>query len=86
MNTVNFIFAVHNHQPVGNFEAVLEGCFANCYQPFLDILSEFPTVRMALHYSGPLLQFIQRKHPKYIDTLRLLAARNQVEFMGGGFY
>lgn len=86
MNTVRFIFAIHNHQPVGNFDHVLEKCFKDCYQPFLDLLAEYPSVRVALHYSGPLLQFIQKKHPYYIERLRTLAARGQVEIMGGGFY
>src|SRR2546428_634008 len=86
MNPVHFIFAVHNHQPVGNFEAVLGGCFKDFYLTVLDFVLEYSSVRLALDYSGPLLQFIEKRHPYYIERLRSLAARNQIELMGGGFY
>ena len=41
---------------------------------------------MGLHYSGPLLEWIERAHPEYFDRLRALVSSGQVEIVGGGFY
>ena len=77
---------LHAHQPVGNFADVLERCFQRAYLPFLQHLENHPAVRVAIHYSGPLLSWMETNHPEYFDLLRLLAARKQVEMVGGGFY
>jgi len=29
MNTITTVFAVHNHQPIGNFDSVFEEAFAH---------------------------------------------------------
>jgi alpha-amylase len=41
---------------------------------------------MGLHYSGPLLEWIERAHPEYFEKLRGLVRNGQVEIVGGGFY
>ena len=50
------------------------------------MLEKHPGVRMGLHYSGPLLVWIEKNHPEYFDQLRELVKRGQVEMIGGGFY
>jgi alpha-amylase/alpha-mannosidase (GH57 family) len=77
---------IHAHQPVGNFEDVLERCYQHSYLPFVQMLEKHPVVRMGLHYSGPLLIWIEKNHLEYFDLLRALIKRDQVEMVGGGFY
>lgn len=84
--TLRFVFALHNHQPVGNFDGVFEHAFRDSYGPFLDVLEQFPDIAVSLHTSGPLLEWLEQKKPDYIDRLRRLVQRGQVEIMGGGFY
>ncbi|MBZ5503022.1 MAG: DUF1925 domain-containing protein [Acidobacteriia bacterium] len=80
------VLLIHAHQPVGNFDDVLERAYATSYLPFLEVLARHPLVRMGLHYSGPLLEWIERAHPEYFDRLRALVRNGQVEMVGGGFY
>jgi len=80
------VLLIHAHQPVGNFDDVVERAYTDSYRPFIDLLLRHPTIRVGLHYSGPLLEWIESKHPDYFDRLRDLVARNQVEIVGGGFY
>jgi alpha-amylase len=80
------VLLIHAHQPVGNFEDVLERCYAQSYLPFVDVLARHPRVRIGLHYSGPLLEWIERAHPEYFEKLRRLVGNGQVEIAGGGFY
>ncbi len=77
---------LHAHQPVGNFENVLERCYQRAYLPFVEHLEKHAGIRAGLHYSGPLLAWIEKNHPEYFALLRLLVKRNQVEMVGGGFY
>jgi len=80
------VLLIHAHQPVGNFDDVLERAYAKSYLPFIEVLAKHPLIRIGLHYSGPLLEWIERTHPEYFDHLRALVARGQVEMVGGGFY
>jgi 4-alpha-glucanotransferase len=80
------VLLIHAHQPVGNFDDVLERAYRDSYLPFIEVLSRHPAVRMGLHYTGPLLEWIESKHPEYFDRLRALTERKQIEIVGGGFY
>ena len=86
MRKFELVLLIHAHQPVGNFDDVLERAYATSYLPFLEVLARHPLVRMGLHYSGPLLEWIERSHPEYFDRLRALVRNGQVEMVGGGFY
>jgi 4-alpha-glucanotransferase len=81
-----FLFAVHNHQPVGNFDHVVKAAFDDCYRPLLTVLAEHPGFRFALHFSGPLWEYMEKYEPGCWDLVRDLAGRGQVELLGGGFY
>jgi len=78
---------IHNHQPVGNFDSVFQEAINHAYLPFLETLTDFPQVKVSLHTSGPLLEYMERNHLNaYLDLVRTLAERGQVEPVGGGFY
>jgi 4-alpha-glucanotransferase len=77
---------MHGHQPVGNFDGVVEEAYRKSYQPFLEHLSRHPAISLALHYSGILLEWLAARHPEFIDQLGALVGRGQVELVGGGYY
>ena len=77
---------IHAHQPCGNFEHVLEKAYDTSYLPFIARLEAHPKVHLGLHYSGPLLTWIEKNRPEYFSRLRNLVESGQVEFVGGGFY
>src|SRR5438128_12274415 len=83
---LRFVFAVHNHQPVGNFGHVFEAAYRDAYRPFLDVLEQYPEVPLTLHTSGPLLEWLVEHRPDYVTRVRRLVGRGQVEILGGGFY
>ena len=86
MKKINFLFGIHNHQPVGNFEGVFKDCFQKSYLPFIEVLERHPGIRISLHYSGPLLEWIEKNEPDFLDRIKALAKKGQVEMLGGGFY
>ena len=78
--------AIHNHQPVGNFPDVFEAAYAQSYRPMLEALERHPRIRLALHYTGPLLDWLEGAHAEFFPMLRTLVDRGQVELMTGGYY
>jgi alpha-amylase/alpha-mannosidase (GH57 family) len=86
MKTINLLFAVHNHQPVGNFDHVFRKGWDDSYGPFLALLEKHPQFRLSLHYSGPLLEWLEKNQPDFLLRLRSLAQRGQIELLSGGFY
>lgn len=86
MRQVDFLFGIHDHQPVGNFGHVFKDAFERCYRPFLDVFSQYPAVKCSVHTSGPLLEWLADHEPGYLDLLRALVAAGRVEILGGGFY
>jgi len=83
---LNFLMLVHGHQPVGNFDKVIEEAYAKSYQPFIEVLKRHPGIKLAIHFSGNLLEWFRDKHPEYITTLRGLVKDGQIEVFSGGFY
>jgi hypothetical protein len=83
---LNFVLVLHCHQPVGNFDHVFEMACSKSYQPILEILQENPRVRIGLHMSGPLFEWIEVHRPTLLDLIGALVDNNQVELLSGGFY
>ncbi len=82
----HLVLLIHAHQPCGNFEHVLEKAYDTSYLPFIEELEKHPGVRLGVHYSGPLLTWIEEHRPDYFARLRKLVHSGQVELVGGGFY
>ena len=49
---LRLVLALHNHQPVGNFDGVFADAFRDSYSPFLDVLDEFPEDVSAMNDLG----------------------------------
>lgn len=80
------VLVLHNHQPFGNFSHVFREAFERCYRPTLDLLWHHESIHASLHYTGPLLEWIESHEPGFLDLLRKMVDRGQVEVIGGGFY
>ena len=83
---ISLALAIHNHQPVGNFGWVFAEVFDQAYEPMVEALERHPDVRLSLHYTGPLLEWLRAERPEFIERLRALVDRDQVEILGGGYY
>ena len=83
---IHLLFAVHNHQPVGNFDFIFERAYERAYQPFLEVLERHPDVRVSVHYSGILLDWLEKNRPEYLKSVRALCEAGRVESLGGGYY
>ena len=86
MKTVNFIFGIHNHQPVGNFDFVFEDAYRQSYLPFIEVVEQFPNIHITLHFSGCLLEWLEKHYPDFQRRVMNLVKRGNVEILSGGFF
>jgi len=77
---------VHNHQPAGNFEWVLEEAYQHAYWPFLQAFARARDVRLNLHNSGFLWEFLESRHPEYLDLVKQLVEQGRLELLTGAYY
>lgn len=80
----SLLFGIHCHQPVDNFDYVVENAIEKSYKPFFQVLKNFPGFKVSVHYSGWLLEFIEKKDPELFALMQSLSS--QLEFFTGGFY
>ncbi len=86
MAPIRFVFGLHLHQPVGNFDHVFEQHVRDVYRPILERLSERGFLPLVLHLSGPLLEWLEQHDTSYLDLLGGLVAQRKVELLLAGFY
>ena len=65
---------------------MIEDVYEHAYSPMLGALERHPGIRLGLHYSGPLLQWLAANRPEAIAQIRALVDRGQVEIVGGAYY
>ncbi|MBI2324109.1 MAG: DUF1926 domain-containing protein [Chloroflexi bacterium] len=76
----------HQHQPAGNFPHVFQEVTERAYAPLVAALYRHPEVKATLHFSGPLLDWLEANRPDVIGDLSDLLRRGQVELLTGGYY
>jgi alpha-amylase len=65
---------------------VFEEAYTKAYLPMLECLERHSKVRLALHYTGPLRDWLNETHPDFFPKLRILVERGQIEIMTGSYY
>ncbi len=86
MPPLHFVFGLHLHQPVGNFDHVFQQHLDDVYRPLVERLEQAGFLPVVLHLSGPLLEWLEQHAPAYLDRLGLLASDGRLELLLAGFY
>lgn len=80
----SLLFGIHCHQPIDNFDHVIFDAIEKSYKPFFETLKKFPHFKISVHFSGSLLEFIEKNHKELFELMKSLSG--QIEFFSGGFY
>jgi hypothetical protein len=80
------ILGSHVHVPFGAGDEEFERAYSLRLKPFISALYRFPQIQGTLHYSGALLNWVDRVYPECTMSIDDLVSRKQVELLGGGFY
>jgi len=81
-----FVFGVHCHQPIGNFDYVFEEAYQKAYKPLIDFFYLHDDFKFSVHFSGILLEWLLNHENDFIEKLKVMVQRHQIEIIGGGYY
>jgi len=82
---LRFVFGLHLHQPVGNFDHVMADHVRDVYRPIIERTSAAGFSPLTLHVSGPLLEWLEAHDTAWLDMIGRLAADKRIELLLAGF-
>ncbi len=85
MPPVRFLLGFHLHQPVGNFDHVFAEHVERVYSPLLNALEERDCFPVTFHISGPLIEWLERHVPAYLDRVGRLVSDGRIELLAAGW-
>src|SRR6266568_2824067 len=71
---LRFVFGLHLHQPVGNFDHVMADHVRDVYRPIIERATAAGLLPLTLHVSGPLLEWLEQHDTAWLDMIGRLAA------------
>ncbi|HEY3222007.1 MAG TPA: alpha-amylase/4-alpha-glucanotransferase domain-containing protein [Gemmatimonadales bacterium] len=85
MEPLRFVFGLHLHQPVGNFDHVIADHVRDVYRPIIERTSAAGFMPLTLHVSGPLLEWLEQHDTAWLDMIGRLAGDRRLELLLAGF-
>jgi len=82
---LQFVFGLHLHQPVGNFDHVMADHVRDVYRPIIERTTAAGFLPLTLHVSGPLLEWLEAHDTAWLDMIGWLAADGRLELLLAGF-
>src|SRR5437667_1098358 len=82
---LRFVFGLHLHQPVGNFDHVMADHVRDVYRPIIERTTAAGFFPLTLHVSGPLLEWLEQHDTAWLDMIGRLAADGRLELLLAGF-
>ena len=82
---LRFVFGLHLHQPVGNFDHVMADHVRDVYRPIIERATAAGFLPLTLHVSGPLFEWLEQHDTAWLDMIGRLAADRRVELLLAGF-
>jgi alpha-amylase len=86
MSKVKLIFGTSNTVPSGETEILFEDVYQKAFKPFLTAIYNNPEMKPTLFYAGPLLEWLEKKHPEFHTVLAEMMSRKNIEILGGGYW
>ncbi len=84
--TTKFLFGIHMHQPIDNFDWVIEKAVNLCYAPFFATMRAYPEFKFSVHCSGWLMEQIKMHYKDLYNDIKYLTKRGSIEFLSAGYY
>lgn len=86
MGRVKLIFGTCNAVPSGESEHLIEEAYQRAFKPFLTAIYNHPSIKPTLFYAGPLLEWMERRHPEFHTVLAEMMAQRSIEMLGGAYW
>ena len=80
------LLGIHCHQPYNNFFEIVKKATEKSYLPFLKTLKNFPDIKVSVHFSGWLFEWIKNYEKELFQIIKKLVEKEQIELFTAGFY
>ncbi len=85
MQSIGLALVLHHTQPPGTSPTDLRRAFERCYLPMIAVLDDCPDITASVHWSGPLLEWMDREAPEAMASLLAMVRSGRIEVLGGMF-
>lgn len=86
MSLVHICYSLKSSRLDPNQKEIFEKDYISVYKPAAKFLYSHPDFFMSFAFNGVQLEFLKKKYPEFIELLRDLVQRKQIELLGGGYY
>lgn len=86
MSQVHICYSLKSSRIGPEHKEIFEKDYENVYKPAAKFLYSHPEFRMSFAFNGVQIDFLQKEYPEFIEILRELISRRQIEILGGGYY
>lgn len=86
MSQVHICYSLKSSRIGPEQKEIFEKDYDNVYKPAAKFLYSHPEFRMSFAFNGVQIDFLQKEYPEFIEILRELISRRQIEILGGGYY
>jgi hypothetical protein len=86
MSRVDLILSMRFEEPLGASEKEVAKRSESIYSPLLKLLENNKAIKIALYFNGILHDWFQRSDPDFVQRLKELVKRGQVELLTGAYY
>ncbi len=86
MDPIRLQVVIPFHQSIAAEGDDIEHAVSECYGPILSAIEEAEEARVAVHFSGHLLDHLSRKREDFLMRVKSLARAGRIEVLGGLFY
>ncbi len=83
---MNVGVCLYHSKPLGTPKEELEYALYHCYRPLLTYVYTKIQVKLSLHLSGNIFEWLENQYPEINMLIQDLMKRGQLELVGGGFY
>lgn len=85
MQSIGLILCIHCTAPPGPVGSALHRAFERAYLPLIEVLWDMPEVRVSMHWSGALLEWLDAYAREHLRQLETMVAQGRIEILGGLF-
>lgn len=86
MSLIHICYSLKSSRLDPNQKEIFEKDYISVYKPAAKFLYSHPDFFMSFAFNGVQLEFLKKKYPEFIELLRELVQRKQIELLGGGYY
>jgi predicted glycosyl hydrolase (DUF1957 family) len=83
VQTLGLVLCIVNTQPPGTSGDVIRRACERAYFPMLDLIEQQPSLRLAMHWSGQILEWIESSAAPRLEQLLALVKSGRVEVLAG---